>query len=54
MWGPRRYLILAAVFFAIYALVDLLFFKNCDLGNWLLATVLYVAFSFLIDKLCDR
>lgn len=54
MWGPRKYLILAAVFFAIYALVDLLLFKNCDFGNWLLATILYVCFSFLADKLCDR
>lgn len=54
MCGPRKYLILALVFFAIYALVDLLFFKNLNLGKWLLATVLYVAFSFLVDKLCNR
>ena len=54
MCGPKKYLILAVVFFVTYALVDLIFFKNFNLGNWLLATVLYVTFSFLVDKLCNR
>ena len=54
MCGPRKYLIMAAIFFSIYALVDLIIFKNFDLGNWLLATFLYVGFSLLVDKLFNR
>ena len=54
MYGHKKYLILAATFFGVYALIDLIFFKNCDFGNWLLATILYVFFSVLVDKLCNR
>lgn len=54
MCGPRKYLVQGCVFFAIYALVDFLIFKNFDLGNWVLATLLYVGFTFLVDKLFRR
>lgn len=54
MRGPRKCLTMAVIFFVTYALVDFVFFKNFDLGKVLLATVLYVIFSFLLDKLFNR
>ena len=52
--GLRKFLIVAAVFCVLDALLQLLFFKSIDFCNLILATILYVLFSIITDIFINR
>ena len=54
MEGLKKFLVVAAVFFVVYGLLQLLFFKSIDFCNLILATILYVLFSFITEICINR